>query len=63
MATRRYLCVPCREAGVQNAATYLGAQSVDQGETVTHVRICQGHAETWNDGSDWDAPVVPLKSG
>jgi hypothetical protein len=41
-------------------ATRLAAQSIDQGVTVDWVPICDHHADGWNDGGDWDAPVYIL---
>ncbi len=48
-------CVVC-----DSAASYVAAQSTDQGETVTWVLICQDHRDGWNEGGDWTAPVYRL---
>lgn len=42
-------------------ATKFGAQSTDLGKTIDWVPICDGHANGWNEGGDWIAPVVPIE--
>lgn len=41
-------------------ATFLAAQSTDQGETARWLPVCAAHVAGWNDGGDWDAPVYEL---
>lgn len=51
-------CEICRNnLGVERPAMFRAAQSTDQGQNRTSVLICEDHADGWNDGGDWDAPV------
>lgn len=60
-AVERVLCTFCRENSDREApATHIGAQSTDGGATVTWTPICGTHADGWNDGGDWRAPVFRL---
>lgn len=43
-----------------NPAAYVAAQSMDQGKTVTWMFVCPPHVDGWNDGGDWNAPVLTL---
>jgi len=42
--------------------THVAAQSTDGGVTVTLVLVCDAHAEGWNEGGDWEAPIYPLST-
>lgn len=54
-------CIFCNQNGVRTRATAFGAQSTDCGKTVTWAPICDGHANGWNEGGDWDAPIIQIK--
>lgn len=56
-------CWICRDSGMQTPAVFKAAQSSDAGKTVTWGFICELHATGWNDGGDWNAPVVRIKGG
>lgn len=56
------LCEICKQWGYRGVAKYRAAQSIDQGKTVTWVYVCGGYVVGWNDGGDWDAPIVPIIS-
>ena len=54
------------------AATMLLPQSEDAGKTITYVARCDGCAEGWWDGADWDGrglesrigpPALPTQEG
>ena len=47
----------------QMPAEFAAAQSTDQGQTIDWQLICEDHAHTWNDGSDWEAPVYWIVLG
>lgn len=51
----KWACVFC-----ETPAMFIAAQSEDAGRTVDWVLICVYHADGWNDGGDWNAPVIPL---
>lgn len=54
-------CVPCWDnAGKLDVAKFVAAQSSDQGQNVSWVCICAGHALDWNEGGDWEAPMFPI---
>lgn len=58
---RRPYCMFCRQNGHDEVpATLLGAQSEDRGRTVSWVAICDTHADGWNEGGDWEAPLFVL---
>ena len=59
-ATPHPKCIFCTQNGYNHAASYLAAQSEDRGETVGWVPICTDHADGWNDGGDWTAPMYSL---
>ena len=46
--------------GVTAPARFVAAQSEDQGETIKWVLICTDHADGWNDGGDWNAPMYEI---
>jgi hypothetical protein len=55
------LCFLCKENYcIERQAEFFAAQSVDQGTTIEWFPICQGHADGWNEGGDWHAPVFRL---
>ncbi len=43
-----------------DTAVFVGAQSEDQGKTVEWFPLCRDHADGWNEGGDWEAPVVTV---
>lgn len=47
-------CVPCRENGRYRKATWSVPQSINQGDTIRYVEVCDSHQSAWWDGSDWD---------
>jgi hypothetical protein len=52
--------INCDICTYPNPATHVTAQSSDEGVTRTWVLVCVGHAEDWNDGHGWIAPVFKL---
>lgn len=54
-------CKFCPQNGIKRAATFVAAQSTDRGKTVDWVLICVDHADGWNEGSDWTAPMFALQ--
>ena len=56
-------CIFCEaNQGIATPARFVAAQSEDQGETVRWVLICTDHADGWNDGGDWTAPMYEIGS-
>lgn len=54
-------CVFCEaNHGVKSPAKFVAAQSEDRGVTIQWVLVCADHADGWNDGSDWDAPMFAI---
>jgi hypothetical protein len=61
MARRGAECLLCEaNQGIHRPARFTAAQSRDKGHTVAWFPICEGHADGWNEGGDWNAPVIPL---
>ena len=58
MKKRRVTCYFCHHLRVK--ATYIAAQSVDSGVTVDWKPICASHRDGWNEGGDWQAPVLKI---
>jgi hypothetical protein len=46
--------------GGARLATALAPQSIDQGNAIAWVPVCDGHASDWWDGSDWGP--VPFRT-
>lgn len=58
---RRPICVICEiNSGVIAPAKFVAAQSENCGETVDWVLICADHANGWNEGGDWAAPMYTI---
>ena len=55
-------CEICAGTGVDPVCTagYVAAQSPDQGKTVAWRLICKFHADGWNEGGDWNAPMYKI---
>ena len=45
-----------------NKAEWLAAQSIDQGKNIRWIPICDLHADGWNDGKDWQAPLYMINT-
>ena len=59
--SKNKLCIFCKQNGYKRKARYLAEQSYDKGKTITKVLICKGHADGWNEASDWEAKLYPIK--
>lgn len=55
MKMTRQPCAFCAQP-----ASFECAQSTDAGQTVSWVLACDFHADGWNEGSDWTAPIFQI---
>ena len=59
---RKTRCRACWEsAGITNEALFMAGQSMNQGIGLRWIPVCQDHADYWNDGGDWIAPVISIQ--
>jgi hypothetical protein len=54
-------CPFCAQDGITARAAYFAPQSLDRGKTISWTTPCKDHAAYWNEGGDWQAPLVPIR--